>query len=197
MIGLTGGIASGKSTVSKRLRELGALVFDADEVSRGIIAREDVLESIREAFGEGVFKADGSLDRAALAKAAFRSDEDAERLNGITHPAIMDEILKRASEADGSRPVFVDAALLIESGFYRYCDSIWLITADKETRILRVMSRDGMSREEALDRIERQMSDEEKRIYCDTVIENDGSYNELIEKVDEAYEKEFPRDDEE
>ncbi len=186
MIGLTGGIASGKSTVSRRLAELGAAVFDADEVSREVIASEEVLSRIREAFGDGVFGEDGSLSRPALAREVFASDENALLLDSIMHPAIAAELKKRARDAEesGAPLVFVDAALLIESGFYKLCSEVWLVTASYETRIKRIMERDGLTREEAAARISRQMPEEEKRRYADTVIENDGGLSELIARTD-------------
>lgn len=185
MIGLTGGIASGKSTVSKRLRELGAAVFDADEVSREVIASPEVLSRIRDAFGEEVFDEDGCLSRTALAKLVFASDENAQRLDAIMHPAIAKELQSRAeaAEAEGLM-AFVDAALLIESGFYRLCGEVWLVTASYETRVKRIMERDGFTREEAEARIARQMPEEEKRKYATTVIDNDGGISELIARVD-------------
>lgn len=186
MIGLTGGIASGKSTVSKRLRELGAEVFDADEISREVAASEDVLSKIREAFGDGVFFEDGSLSRPALASVVFSSDENAGKLDAITHPAIAAELKRRAREAEenGCPMVFVDAALLIESGFYKLCGEVWLVTASYETRVKRIMERDGLSRSEAEARISRQMPEDEKRKYASVVIENDGDVSELIARVD-------------
>ena len=190
MIGLTGGIASGKSTVTARLRALGAFVADADVVSREAVASKEVLTKLCEAFGDPVIAPDGSLDRAALAAAVFGSAEKTALLNAITHPAIAKMLLDtaRGAESSGIYPlVFVDAALLIESGFYKNCDSVWLVTAEKQVRIRRVMARDGLSYEDAVKRIDRQMSDEEKRPFATTVIENDSTVSELIERVDEAF----------
>ena len=190
MIGLTGGIASGKSTVAARLRELGAFVADADLISREVIETPEVRESIRGRFGSSVFLPEGTLDRRALAAAVFSAEEGAAALNSIMHPAIAKKlsVLARDAEASGLYPlVFTDAALLIESGFYELCDGVWLVTADKGERILRIMARDGLTREEAEARISRQMTDEEKAAFATTVIENDGSIAELIEKADEAF----------
>ena len=186
MIGLTGGIASGKSTVSARLKELGAEVFDADLISREVIASPEVLEKIRAAFGDGVFGGGGNISRKALADAVFASDENAKTLDDIMHPAIAAELRRRAlaAEENGCPLVFVDAALLIESGFYKLCDEVWLVTASYETRVKRIMERDGLTREEAAARIARQMPEEEKRRYANTVIVNDGEISELIARVD-------------
>ncbi|MBO4384876.1 MAG: dephospho-CoA kinase [Clostridia bacterium] len=188
MIGLTGGIASGKSTVTKRLRELGAVVFDADEAAREVMDDPDVLKRIGRTFGKGVFGPDGALDRRKLASVVFASEEKLKKLERITHPFIA-RLLKESAadaEADG-KLVFVDAALLIESGFERLCSEVWLVTAPIETRILRAISRDGMTREEVMARILKQMPDEKKAGYASLVIENGGSLGELLEKVDRAY----------
>ena len=194
MIGLTGGIASGKSTVTARLRALGAFVADADEVSREVMTFPAVLEQVREAFGPGVFAPDGSLDRVELASRVFSSEKRTAALNAITHPVIREELIRQTCEAEalGVYPlVFTDAALLIESGFYTLCDRIWLVTARDDTRIRRVMERDGASYESARARISRQMPEEEKRAYADVIIENDLGLNELIEAVDRAFEAEI------
>lgn len=195
MIGLTGGIASGKTTVSARLRELGAFVADADEVSREVIADPAVLSRIRGRFGPEVFREDGSLDRRALAAAAFSEEGGAAALNAITHPAIAARLLELASEAEreGFPLVFVDAALLIEAGFNEFCSSVWLVTANTESRLARIMERDGLTYAEASARIANQLSDETKRLYANVVIENDGTYGELIEKVDRAFFVELSR----
>ena len=194
MIGLTGGIASGKSTVTARLRELGAFVADADIVSREVIACPEVLCAIRAAFGDGVFLEDGELDRRALAASAFASDEGAALLNSITHPAIAGRLSELAAEAESEgkhRLVFVDAALLIEAGFHTLCEGVWLVTANEGTRIARIMERVGLSFELARDRIARQASDEEKRPYATVVIENDGTVEELLSAVDSAFYREL------
>lgn len=190
MIGLTGGIASGKSTVTARLKALGAFVADADEVSREVISFPAVLDKIRDAFGPAVFAPDGSLDRVQLAARVFSSEKRTASLNSIMHPVIREELLRVTGEAEASGLyplVFVDAALLIESGFNELCERVWLVTASTDTRIRRVMERDGVSYESALERISRQMPEEEKREYADVVIENDSGLNELIEAVDSAF----------
>jgi dephospho-CoA kinase len=194
MIGLTGGIASGKSTVASRLIELGAFVADADIVSREVISYPEVLCAIRSAFGGEVFSEDGELDRRALAAAAFATDEGAALLNSITHPAIVKRLKELAAEAEASgkyRLVFVDAALLIEAGFHTLCEGVWLVTANEDTRIARIMERDGLTRELARDRIARQAPDEEKRAYATVVLENDGTVEELLSAVDLAFYREL------
>ena len=190
MLGLTGGIASGKSTVAARLRALGAFVADADEVSRGIMNEPEVLARVRRRFGDGVFDSHGVLDRRALANAAFATEEGAAALNAITHPAIKRKLIAMTvkAEASGRYPIAVmDVPLLIESGMHRICSGVWLVTANTETRIRRIIERDGVTRDEALLRINRQMSDDDKRAFATTVIQNDGSLEELIKQVDAAF----------
>ena len=194
MIGLTGGIASGKSTVTARLKSLGAFVADADEISREVMASEEVLARIREEFGPGVFAPDGSLDRTKLAQRVFSSRERVALLDRITHPLIAKRLIEVAEEAQhsGQYPlVFVDAALLIESGFYRICNRVWLITANTGLRIRRIILRNGLSYEAAAKRVASQMSDEEKLPFASVVIDNNGSLEELIEKVDTAFRSEL------
>lgn len=193
MLGLTGGIAGGKSTVSKRLAELGAFIIDADLVSREVIESPAVLGELRRAFGEGIFGEDGRLIRRALAAEAFKTQQSAELLNRIMHPAIMSEIKSRRAyaEALGCYPLIViDAALLIESGFHTECSGVWLIACDEETRIKRAAERDGVTLEEARQRVKRQMSDEQKALFATRVIHNDGTVEELMRKVDEAFAQE-------
>ena len=194
MIGLTGGIASGKSTVTARLKALGAFVADADEISREVISSGEVLAAIRREFGSAVFSEDGSLDRSALATRVFSSRERAALLDSITHPAIAKRILEivEAAENSGDYPlVFVDAALLIESGFNRLCDRVWLVTANTGLRIRRIILRNGLSYEAAAKRVASQMPDDEKIPYSNVIIDNNGSMEELIERVDNAYRSEL------
>ena len=194
MIGLTGGIASGKSTVTARLKSLGAFVADADEISREVMASSEVLRRIREEFGSGVFREDGTLARDRLAQKVFSSKERVAALDRITHPLIAKRLIEVAEEAQhtGLYPlVFVDAALLIESGFYRICNRVWLVTANTGLRIRRIILRDGLSYEAAAKRIASQTTDEEKLPYASVVIENNGSLEELIEKTDAAFRSEL------
>ncbi|MBQ1893626.1 MAG: dephospho-CoA kinase [Clostridia bacterium] len=192
MIGLTGGIASGKSTVTNRLRELGAFVADADAVSREAIDLPEAKARILDKFGADVFLEDGSVSRPALAEKAFSSPEATALLNSILHPVIAARLIELTNDASREYPlVFTDAALLIESGFDRLCEGVWLVTANTETRIQRIMERDGLTREQAQLRIARQMPDEEKRAYASVVIENDGTLEDLIKRVDAAYRNEL------
>ncbi len=187
IIGLTGGIASGKSTVSARLAELGALIIDADRVARNVVELPEVASALCAEFGMGIFR-DGRLDRAALAEAAFNTPEGVRRLNAVTHPHIIRIILDTARRNEGSYPlVVIDAPLLVESGLHDVCGEIWLVTADAEMRISRVAARDGLDRRQAEARMANQLSDAEKRRYATLVLDNNGSVEELMQEVDAAF----------
>ena len=174
-IALTGGIASGKTTIANRLRELGAVVIDADEIAREItVAGSPVLRAIRERFGDGVITESGELDRKALAAIVF-ADEDALRaLNDITHPVIRDVTNRRIETVREEDPdaVFVhDIPLLAENRSNYDYDEIWVADAPAEERLERLIADRGMTRAEAQARIDAQVSDEERRMIADVVID--------------------------
>lgn len=181
IIGLTGGIASGKSTVSDRLRSYGAVIIDADEISRGLLQKDGAAyRQVSEEFPQYVC-VDGTIDRKELGAYVFSHEDALERLNAITHPVIVAEVEKCARQEE--RSVIIDAPLLIEVGLDRICDEVWLVTADRETRIERIMRRNGLSRKEAEYRIDHQLPEEEKRKHAQVVIENSGSLEALMQNI--------------
>jgi dephospho-CoA kinase len=188
LIGITGGIGSGKSAVTAYLRRRGEQVICADEV-----AREVVLPGSRGAaviqrqFGEEYFLPDGSLDRAKLAQLVFQEPESLKRLNAILHPIIIGTIWEKASQLPGR--VFIDAALLIETGMHEKTDYVWLVTADRETRIARVMERDGTAREAVEKRMDSQTDDTQREKYADEVIYNRGGLDALHQRIDRLLRK--------
>ena len=187
VIGLTGSIATGKSTVSKLLARLGAVIIDADKVAREIVQTgEQALEEIVEYYGEDILLEDGSLDRKKLGKIVFNDPEKLEKLNEITHPKIIQRILDRvhriSNKYDGA-VIVIDAALLIEMNFQRYVDEVWVVTLSKEMQINRLMKRDQIKAKEAQNRIEAQMSSEEKSKYADEIIDNSGNLEELEKDI--------------
>jgi dephospho-CoA kinase len=188
VIGLTGGIGSGKSTVSEYLIKKGYTVIDADAISRAATAPGGpALKPILLEFGAGVFKDDGTLDRKAMADIAFASREGRQRLEDIVCTIVKDEFMAQVEhlrEEGHEGPVFFDAPLLFEMGLEKDMDECWLVTASVETRISRVMKRDGLSREEILRRIDSQMSDDEKEKLADHVITNSLDLTWLYEQVD-------------
>ncbi len=190
-IGLTGSIAAGKSTVSKRLLDLGAHVLDADRIAREVVepGTEGLLHIVS-AFGKEMLSADGRLDRKKLAGRVFGDEAALKTLNAITHPLVLNTMRIRSDllENSGKQVVVIwDMPLLIECGAYREMDAVWLVAADRDTRIARIMVRDNCTREHAILRMAAQMPQEEKLIYADAVFFNDGSIEELYDAVDRAF----------
>ncbi len=179
VIGLTGGIGSGKSTVSRMLRGLGARIIDTDQISKELMQKGgSLLQEVVASFGEEMLLEDGNLNRKKMADAIFSSDVDRQTLNSITHPKIIDELrlkLLAVQNINKYDVIVVDCALLFEMGLDKLVDQTWLVDVDKEVQISRLMSRDNLSSNEALDRIESQMSLEEKRKLSDVKIDNSHS----------------------
>ena len=190
-IGLTGGIAAGKSMVSGLLAELGAWILDADAISREVVEPgTEGLKAVAAEFGEKVLLPDGTLDRRALGAEVFGDPQKLERLNGILHPIIKAEMLRRAAEIEEQHPediVIFDVPLLIESGWQDVADEVWLVSAPVEQRIRRIAMRDGLDEKQAMERISAQMTDEQKAKYADVIINNGGSIQELEERVTKLY----------
>jgi len=178
LVGLTGGIATGKSTVANLLRDLGAEIIDADVLAREVVEPgEPALDEIVAEFGRGVLEPTGRLDRKALGAIVFAEPERRRTLEAITHPRIR-ERFQRGLDALAARDfpglVFFDAAVMIESGNYRNMDRLVVVVADEPTQIARLMARDGVDREEALRKIRSQMPLAEKAKLADYVIDNSG-----------------------
>ena len=190
VLGLTGSIACGKSTVAGYLKEMGACIIDADAISRKLTAPGGVaLPAIREAFGDDVFHKDGTLNRASLANAIFTSIENRRRLEGILHPAVQSETLREMDEgrANGAEVIVLDVPLLFETGMDALCDCVWVISVDEETQITRVMQRDGKTRAQAQERIAAQMPLSEKERHADRVIRTDRPMEETKKEVAQLY----------
>lgn len=192
IIGITGGIASGKSTLSSILIEKGYLVIDADKVAREVvdIGKPAYLEIVR-AFGEDILNTDKTINRRKLSDIIFDSLEKRLLLNNIVHPNVINEIISKIHHAlESCRIIFVDIPLLIEEieilkNHGLLFDEVWLVYADKETQLKRLVIRDNISEEQAIKRINAQMSIEEKKKYASKVIDNSMNLKELIEKTDE------------
>lgn len=184
IIGLTGGIASGKSTVSASLRESGAIIIDADETSHQIIEpHRPAWEEIVERFGEEILNDDQTINREKLGAIVFNRPDALQDLNRITHPRVMErfkEDLKRIGSTQPDAIVVLDVPLLYETHMERICDEVWVIWVDHETQIKRLMGRNGYTREEAVLRIASQMSLDEKANRADHIIDNRGSIEETI-----------------
>ena len=192
-IGLTGGIGSGKSTAAQRFGELGAQVYHADEISRlalnpGAVCYDRVVD----AFGEDILQPDGTIDRKRLGAIVFGSDEKRKLLNDIIHPYVIDELLSRAEHdfvANHNRVVVFEVPLLFESGMDTLMDYCVVVICDQETRIQRVMERDGLLREQVEARMRAQMPEEEKRLRADFLLDNNSSEAEFSAQVDALYQK--------
>ncbi|MBR6569973.1 MAG: dephospho-CoA kinase [Clostridia bacterium] len=189
-IALTGGIACGKSTVSGMLAQLGAAVIDADAISRSLTADGGAaLPAVRSAFGDGVFHADGSLDRAALSAVVFADKQALAALNGIIHPMVIRQMEDHLDECrkTGAGVVVLDVPLLFEAGMQGMGDIVACVTVPQEVQIARLHSRNGYTREEALSRIRNQMPVEDKARLSDVVIDTDCTLDELAQKVETLY----------
>jgi dephospho-CoA kinase len=197
IIGLTGGIASGKTSVATFLERLGAAVVDADLLAREIVEPgEPALALIVAAFGEQVLNRDGTLNRPALAEIVFSDPAARQTLEAITHPAIRaraDQKLARLREA-GTATAFYVAPLLIEAGNAARVDEIWVVYLDRESQLNRLMARDSLGREAALQRIAAQMPMEEKKKLGKIVIDNRGSREELEAQVARLWREEMGRE---
>ena len=194
-IGLTGGAATGKSTVSSILRRLGAHIIDVDLIARQVVKKgSPCLEEIAEHFGRDVLLEDGSLNRKKLGDMVFADKDKLERLNSIMHPAMIERVKKELAELERRQdiPVVVlDAAILIEMGLHRLADRVWLVRADRGTQIARLVERDGISREKAENIINSQMTMEKKTEFSDIVIENTGTKEDLETKIRKLWRKEL------
>lgn len=190
IIGLTGGIACGKSTVAAMLRSLGAPVIDADAISRSLTAPGgEALPPIRKSFGDTVFHPDGTLDRKALAALVFGDRAQLERLNSITHPLILSRMQSEINRCrEGGAPLVVlDVPLLLEAGFDQLCTQTLCVFTDEETQIARLRSRDGMARQEALARIHSQMPVAQKAALCDRSLCTQKPLDDLAAEVEALY----------
>ena len=188
-VGLTGGIASGKSTVSGMFRELGVPVIDADMIAREVVAPGSrALEAIVDAFGEEILTEEKSLNRARLGEIVFSDPTKKKVLEGILHPEIIAEQDRRLKdlEREGRTPVaIVDAAVMIESGSWKRFDSLVVVDCEESQQISRLRLRNGMNEEEAARRVDAQMPLSEKVKYADYVIDNRGSINDTRKQVEE------------
>lgn len=190
LVGLTGGIASGKSTVARMLVDLGARLVDADRLARQVVEPDKPAWSeIVAHYGEQVLNPDRSLNREQLGEIIFHNPEERRRLNRITHPRIgieMRELIER-HRREGAELVVIDAALLLESAATNWIRPVVVVTANEEVRLERIMRRDGLSREQAVARIQAQMSEAERIARADYVIDNSGTLEQLQEQVKKVW----------
>jgi dephospho-CoA kinase len=183
-IGLTGGIGSGKSTVSALLAARGAVIVDADRIAREVVQPGTPgLAQVVEAFGDGVLAADGSLDRPALAAVVFSDPEARRRLDGIVHPLVRARAAELVAAAPPDAVLVNDVPLLVETGQASSYDLVLVVEADAATRVSRLVER-GLTAEDARARIAAQATDEQRRAVADVLLDNSGSPEQLAEQVD-------------
>ena len=188
VIGLTGGMGTGKSTVSNYLKQKGIPIIDADQIAHSLTQKgSPVLEQIRQLLGGAAFREDGELDRKAVAQIVFHDRQKLEQFEELTTK----EVVLRCQAAitayrreGGRKIIIVDAPLLFECGLQHWTDENWLISADLAARIERIEERDGLSKEEILDRINNQMASDEKEALADHIFDNSSDLNWLYQQID-------------
>jgi len=190
VIGLTGGIGSGKTTVAGILAELGADVLDSDKVGHDVYRPgTDGFRQVTEAFGRDIVAADGTIDRRKLGARVFGDPDALRRLNAIVHPLIGLAVrawLQQAQAEPNTMPIVIEAAVLMEAG-WQFFDEVWVVIVEPETAIARVMASRGMTADEVRSRLAVQMSNEERVRRANRVIDNDGTPAELRARVEEAW----------
>lgn len=183
IIGLTGGIASGKSTVSKYLAEKGFKVYDADKIAKNISEEKYVQEEIIATFGDKILDKNGNVDRKKLKEIVFENKDKLKKLNGIIHPKVID-FYKKLKEKNTDEMIIFDVPLLFESGLDKICDKILVVISDYEVQLDRIVERDKIDRELASKIVKAQLSNEERIKKADVVIENNSNLEDLFEKVE-------------
>jgi dephospho-CoA kinase len=186
LVGITGGIGGGKSTVGRYLTEMGGTVIDTDNIARELtLPGSDALDEIREKFGDLVFHDDGSLNRRAMADIVFKDKARLDELNAILHPRVREKWHCMADECSAPY-VFVVIPLLYENKLQLQFDEVWVVTANEDERIRRVMSRDGVTREAVVRRMENQMPEVEKTGQADRVIDTTEGYEATLQATKDA-----------
>ena len=193
LIGLTGGIASGKSLVTRVLRDLGAHVIDADRIVHDLLSNgQDVHREVAEHFGKDILLPDGTVNRRKLGEIVFNDPVQRAWLNQCIHPRVFEAYQAKVHHLRERRPeaiVVLDAALLIETGYHKKMDVVIVVSADEEHQVQRLMERDRFDREQAVTRIRSQMPLAEKRKAADHVIENTGTREETERRTREVFAK--------
>ena len=190
LIGLTGGISSGKSTVLQHLRQAGYSVIDADKLGHKVLEQGNLgYNKVVKSFGNEILNPDGSINRTALGRIVFVDAEKLKQLNEISHPIIAEmiqnEFEESVSDSNGGI-VFLEAALLIEANWYKVCGHIWVVSLDPTVALSRLKKRDNLSETEAKLRVGAQLDQEERLTYADVVLQNEGTHEELFTQTQQA-----------
>lgn len=192
ILGVTGGIGSGKSTVSSILKELGAVVIDADVISREVVEPGKMaLDELTQEFGKDILDDWGQLNRKELAARVFNDVNKLRILNSIVHKYVVQKIQQNVEEQllKQTKIIVIDAPIPIKNGFLDLCDEVWTVFAQMEIRVERIMNRNGMTYEEAVSRIKSQISDEEYLSIANKVINNDDDVTTLRQEVESQFKK--------
>ena len=192
VIGLAGGIGSGKSSVSGMLKNLGAIIIDADKLGHEVyLPGTEGLREVVSEFGEDILSSNGEIDRRILGNKVFGSPESMAKLNAIVWPRIKNKVTELIEENSqlGTEVLVLDAAVLIEAGWTSVVDEVWVVTAPVDQIISRLESRNGITEEQAMSRINSQMTTEQRVEYADIVIENNDSLDELMSSVQHIWNK--------
>jgi len=190
LIGLTGGIASGKSTVLQHLRKAGYSVIDADKLGHKVLEQGNPgYNKVVKCFGNEILNPDGSVNRTALGRIVFVDAEKLKQLNEISHPIIAEMIQKEFEESvsdSNGGIVFLEAALLIEANWYKVCGHIWVVSLDPTVALSRLKERDNLNETEAKLRVGAQLDQKERLTYADVVLQNEGTPEELFTQTQQA-----------
>ena len=191
LVGLTGGLGSGKTLVGRALESLGCVFIQADELGHAVLKPDgEAYSAVVEAFGPAILSADGSIDRHSLAALVFDRPDLLERLNSFVHPAVrarQNSLVAEARQRDPNAIVVVEAAILVETGSYKRFDRLIVTVCPLETQIERAIKRSGLSRVEVESRLRRQASDEERRSVADFVVDTSRSKEETGMEVEKVY----------
>jgi len=193
LIGVTGGIASGKSTIIRHLNKKGYSTIEADKIGHKILdPKNPIYHKIIKKFGKDILDSKGFINRHILGKIVFSNPNKLKQLNEISHPAIAEmikkEFKKLASNGD-RRIVFLEAALLIETNWYKFCDQVWVVMLEPSIASKRLQLRDGLSIKEAESRLRSQISAESRKVHADVVLKNNTSSGDLIRQTEEVLRK--------
>jgi len=189
IIGVTGGIGSGKTTIINYIKSKGFAVYIADDAGKKVMQKPEIIQQINELFNNEVLLADGFLDRSKIASLVFNNNDLLKKLNNIVHPAVGVDFDEFKKENNSEKVIFKETAVLFESGSYKNCDATILITAPLEIRIKRVMQRDNITKGQVESRIKNQMTDEQKATLSTYIVENIDlkqafkSINDIIKKI--------------